>query len=244
VLQQYPKSYLPEGLIGHLKFAMRHEPLDLGLLEQVFRSIDGHELQTWIREEPTGTFARRAWYLYELLTGKTVDVPDIIPAGYIDLLDPKLHITGPAHQVRRRRVNDNLLGDGSYCPLLRRTPALDAATAKHLSEGARALVQSCDAGILARAVQYLFTKETKSSFAIEGESPSPERTHRFVTTLMNAAAFDTGSKEAFVRLQQSIVEPDTPKPAGGNHRITFRRHGQTTAKTSASPVLNPKTCPA
>ena len=29
VLQQYPKSYLPEGLIGHLKFAMRNEPLDL-----------------------------------------------------------------------------------------------------------------------------------------------------------------------------------------------------------------------
>jgi hypothetical protein len=210
VLQQYPKGYLPHGFAGHLKFAMRYEPIDLGVLAAVFSTINTRELEAWIRDEPTGVFARRAWFLYERLTGKTLDVSNLRSAGYIDLLDAKLHITGPASLsglASRQRVNDNLLGDMNYCPLVRRTPVLDAAMAKHLSQGARTVVEGCDPGVLARAVHYLFTKETKSSFEIEGEAPSPGRTHRFVTALMNAAAFDTASKEAFVRLQQSIVDP-------------------------------------
>ena len=32
VLEQYPRSYLPTGLVGNLRFAMRYEPIDLGVL--------------------------------------------------------------------------------------------------------------------------------------------------------------------------------------------------------------------
>jgi hypothetical protein len=79
--------------------------------------------------------------------------------------------------------------------------------AKDLAKEARTIVDGCDQGILTRAVHYLFTKETKSSFAIEGEVPNKDRTARFVAALENASAFDAGSKEAFVRLQNSIVDP-------------------------------------
>jgi hypothetical protein len=206
VLEQYPKSYLPDGITGHLKFAMRHEPLDLRVLSAVFAAMDVRELERWIREEPTGVFARRAWYLYELLTGRTLDVPDLIPSGYIDLLDPKLHVTGPRQLVRRQRVNDNLLGNRDYCPLVRLTPTIDSFIRKDLSSGTRAIIEGCDPAVLARAVHYLFTKETKSSFAIEGETPGADRTQRFVAALMEASSFDATSKDAYVRLQQSIVD--------------------------------------
>jgi len=79
--------------------------------------------------------------------------------------------------------------------------------AKDLAKEARSIVEGCDPAILTGAVHYLFTKETKSSFAIEGEVPNRDRTARFVAALENASAFDVGSKEAFVRLQNSIVDP-------------------------------------
>jgi hypothetical protein len=60
---------------------------------------------------------------------------------------------------------------------------------------------------LARAVHYLYTKETKSSFAIEGEVPSAKRTERFVAALTRAAKFDTSDPQAFIRLQNDIVDP-------------------------------------
>jgi hypothetical protein len=60
--------------------------------------------------------------------------------------------------------------------------------------------------VLERAVQYLFTKETQSSFAIEGEMPSPDRARRFVKALQSAGTFDTSSKDAYIRLQKTIVD--------------------------------------
>jgi Fic family protein len=77
---------------------------------------------------------------------------------------------------------------------------------KGLAQEARAIVNSCDPAVLARAVHYLFTKETKSSFAIEGEAPTKDRTERFVSALMKASAFDATSKDAFVQLQNAIVD--------------------------------------
>ena len=72
---------------------------------------------------------------------------------------------------------------------------------------AKSLVESCEPTILARAVHYLYTKETKSSFAIEGEVPSAKRTERFVAALTRAAKFDTSDPQAFIRLQNDIVDP-------------------------------------
>src|ERR1017187_6874890 len=207
ILEQYPKNYAPQGLFGNLRFALRYEPIALDVYLAIFQALDTLQLEEWIRCEPTSIFARRAWYLYELLKGKQLDIPGVIPSGYIDLLDPKTHLTGPRRLVRRQRINDNLLGSGAYSPLVRRTGALTAYMEKGLAQEASAIVKSCDPAILARAVHYLFTKETKSSFAIEGEAPSRDRTERFVAALMKASGFDATNKDAFVELQNAIVDP-------------------------------------
>lgn len=206
-LEQYPKSYTPQGLIGNLRFALRYEPIALDVYLAIFQALDTRHIEDWIRSEPTSIFTRRIWYLYELLMGRRLDIPDLIPSGYIDLLDPEIHITGPRRLIRRQRINDNLLGFSGYSPLVRRTETLKSFLEKGLAEEARAIVESCDPAILARAVHYLFTKETKSSFAIEGEAPSKDRTERFVAALMKASAFDATSKDSFVHLQNAIVDP-------------------------------------
>ena len=40
VLEQYPLSYAPRDLFGHLRFAMRYEPLDLNVLAAFFSMVD------------------------------------------------------------------------------------------------------------------------------------------------------------------------------------------------------------
>jgi Fic family protein len=207
VLEQYPQSYAPKDLFGHLRFAMRYEPIDLNVLAALFGKIDRKELEAWIKGEPVGKYPRRAWYLYELLTGTTLDVPEVPPTDNVPLLDPALHITTTGVRVRRQRIIDNLLGTRDYCPMIRRTDRLNAAMQQQLAEEAKSIVEGVDPVLLARAVHYLFTKETKSSFAIEGEVPSTDRTLRFVAALGRADHFDTSDKQAFVELQNSIVDP-------------------------------------
>lgn len=207
ILEQYPKSYRPaEGVAGHLRFALRYEPVELGAYHAVFQHIPKSDIEPWIQSEPNGVFARRAWYLYELLTGTTLDVEDLTSGPYVDLLDTKIHMVGPANRIRRQRVFDNLIGNRQYCPLLRRSEKIEAGIAKNLNERARALVAAVDPAVLKRAVHYLFTKETKSSFAIEGEEPSKDRTERFVVALMRADKFDPTSKSSLVELQNAIVD--------------------------------------
>ena len=207
VYESYPKNYAVTGLYENLKFALRYEPIDLGILKAAFIKISKHEIEKWIRSEPTGIYARKLWYLYELLTKNMLDLPDVPPTGYADLLNPKVQLTGKAIQVRRQRVNDNLLGDADYCPMIRRTEVLDNFVAESLDREARSIVEETDPFVLARAISYLYTRETKSSFAIEGETVGKGRSERFMSALENSADFDPNIKENFVELQNKIVDP-------------------------------------
>ena len=207
ILEQYPLAYAPKGLFGHLRFAMRYEPIDLNVLAALFDKIDRKEFEAWVKEEPVGQYTRRAWYLYEFLTGQTLDVPDVPPTGNVLILDPERHITSTGVRVKRQRVIDNLLGTRTYCPMIRRTDRLNAAIGQRLGEEAKKILAGVEPTLLARAVHYLFTKETKSSFAIEGEVPSTDRTLRFVAALGKADDFRVGDKQAFIDLQNSIVDP-------------------------------------
>jgi Fic family protein len=208
ILEQYPRSYRPaEGIVGQLRFALKYEPLDLAVYKSVFAHIPKTDVERWVQSEPNSIFARRAWYLYEMLTEATLDVADLTSGPYIDLLDQDLHLVGPATRIRRQRVFDNLLGNPAYCPLIRRTEKLNADLKKNLTERAQALVSGVEPAVLKSAIHYLFTKETKSSFAIEGEAPSKDRTERFVTALMRADKFDPTNKQSFIELQNMIVDP-------------------------------------
>jgi Fic family protein len=209
IVQQYPKAkgYRAEGLEGHLRFALKYEPVDLAVYRALFQKIDKADLEGWIKKAPHGIYARRAWYLYELLTGNVLDIQDVSSGRYIDLLNPDLHIVGPRRLITRHRLNDNLLGNKNYCPLIRRTALLEQNFKKNLADQARTLVAGIDPTVLKRAVAYLFTKETKSSFAIEGEKPSKGRTERFVAALARAESFDLSDKQAFIELQNAIVDP-------------------------------------
>src|ERR1039458_8008779 len=61
--------------------------------------------------------------------------------------------------------------------------------------------------LYARALQYLYTKETKSSYAIERETPDQRRSQKFADALREASKRDYLLKETIVNLQQTIVEP-------------------------------------
>jgi Fic family protein len=185
---------------------MRYEPIDIGVLKAAFSKIDPQTVEVWVNSERTGIYTRKLWYLYELLTGKVLDVPDIAPTGYVDLLNAKLQLTGKIVRIKRQRINDNLLGSAGYCPMIRLTDALKASIAEGLDKEAQGIVVESDPVILARAINFLYTSETRSSFAIEGERPSPSRAQRFVAALERAAEFDIGDKAAFIGLQNQIVD--------------------------------------
>lgn len=213
-----PLVYEPaesEGILGQVAFALKHEVPHLGLLAAVFSTLPPETVAAYVSGSPTGAYARRIGYLYELLTGRDVvsllPNPGVIRGSYVPLLDARKLVTAAPRRVARWRVEDNLPGDRDYAPMIERTPDAQAALSR---DWAKAVQEAVGGGenpeLLRRALHYLFRKETKSSFAIERESPSQERTSRFISALEQAgrATVETAlSETALVQLQRLIVDP-------------------------------------
>lgn len=202
-----PASYWPgESLGEHLEFALKYDGVNLALLDCLFAQPVEEELLEFIRSKPTGKYARRLWFLYEFLTGRTLPLEDLEQGNYIPLLDPEDYYTAqPARRSRRHRIHDNLLGDRDFCPIVRRTEALRAFESAQLSERCREAVVGYSERALRRALDYLYTKETKSSFAIEHDAIAGSRIARFLAILQRAEREDFCEHAQFVALQNQIV---------------------------------------
>ena len=94
-----------------------------------------------------------------------------------------------------------------------------------LTTRVRSLLQHYDPEVFTRAVNYLYTKETRSSFAIEGETAASNKTERFVTALKAASEFKF-RKDTLIALQGKIVDP---RFAATDWRVIQNFVGQTAA---------------
>ena len=188
----YPPKYWPGETLGdHLEFALKYDGTNLAILASLFQKASEDDLLDYVRSKPTGKYVRRLWFLYEFLTGKILPLDDLKRGNYIDLLEPDAYYTVvPARQIRRQRVNDNLLGERRFCPTIRRTDILRNFETDELHTRCRQVVSRYAPELLKRALSYLYTKETKSSFAIEHITPTSTRTERFVALLQLAEQED------------------------------------------------------
>jgi len=209
VVETYPAAYWPGESPGdHLEFALKYDGMNLGLLAVLLPAIGAEEVTRYVSSKPTGKYARRIWHFYEMLTGDRLALADITQQTYIDLLDDEEHFTSDRREpIRRQRINNNLLGDASFCPTVRRTAMISAFISRDLAARCRALISTYSPDLLRRALSYLFTKETKSSFEIESIKPDANRTERFISLLRAALKEDLCTKPRLIDLQNQIVDP-------------------------------------
>ena len=206
--ETFPKKHLHAGgFRDHLLFALKNEPTDLGVLHAAFKKTGPDPIRAWVLDEPSGAYSRRAWFLYEFLTGTTVDLPTAKKGNYVEVLSLKHHIVAQKQTSPRHRLYDNLLGVPGFCLTVRRTQKLADRMAMALDKEVVALTKSVDPELLRRAVGYLNTKETKSTFEIEGEVANPKHQERFVAALQTAGKFDLSDKAQLLALQNAIVDP-------------------------------------
>lgn len=174
------------NLRGHLTFHLKHEVLHLELLSRLFARIDPAELVTWIDDEPGGQYARRTGFLFEWLTGRRLDIHADIAGAYVDVVDDnKLVAASPGRSLpnRRWRVRDNLPGSPAFCPIIRKTVETRQAMAVDPQRLLNDLALEFGEDVLMRSAVWMTLRESKSSFAIEGESDQTDRIQRFADVL-------------------------------------------------------------
>jgi len=190
----------------HLTFALHHEDIDLLILKRAFDAVPQSVVEDFVHATPTGTLARRAWFFYEFLTGRILDLPDA--AGdltAVDLLSPDNYFTGKPTLSKRHRVRDNLLGSGNFCPIIRRTKMLEDCINLNLSEKAKGIVGKVGSHLITRAASFMLLADSRASFEIEGERPPRNRLERWGRAVSQAGK-NTLSLEEIVRLHGILIE--------------------------------------
>ncbi len=208
VCEIYPKSYDPGlGVFDQLEFSIKYEGINLEILSKLFEKLDPRSFISYIQSKPTGKYSRILWFLFENFTGNVLrQIPDLQTGRYINLLDPDLYYTSKAIRSRRHRVANNLLGGLHFSPMVRKTLLLEQYDKFHLDKKCLKLIHNYPDDIIARGIQFLYTKETKSSYQIERERPEAGRVLRFIETLKMAGRLDFLNKKSLVGLQNQIVE--------------------------------------
>ena len=208
VREIYPKKYdINDKTTTHLEFALKYDGVNLTLLRQIFEEMREEELIGYIREKPTGKYARRLWFFYEFLMDRELPIEDLKQGNYIDLLESDKYytITNPK-SIKRQRIRDNLLGNRDFCPMVRKTDKLKKYESLNLSQKSKDIVMNYPDRLLKRALSYLYTKETKSSFEIEQIKPSSSRVEKFIALLKEAQKDDFCTKDKLLQLQNRIVD--------------------------------------
>jgi len=209
VKELYPERYWPGKSVGEqLEFALKYDGVNLAILFSVFQVVEEEEILQYLHSKPTGKYARRLWYFYEFLTGKELPLDDLKQGNYVDLLENELYYTlDIGKSIKRQRVRDNQLGNEYFCPTVRRTEKLQKLDENDLQQKCQKIIAQYSESLLKRALSYLYTKETKSSFEIEHLQPTSSRLERFMGLLKEAEKEDFCNKEKLILLQNRIVDP-------------------------------------
>ena len=203
----YTRKYDPgDSLGGQLTFALKFEGINLEVLKAIFSVVDHKELGRFIKITPSGKYARKIWFLFEFLMGTELDLEPAKATNYIDLLEQARYHTAKIIPCRRQKINNNLLGDSRFCPMIRQTEKLKNFVDLQLDKKAKEIIGAYPGKVLLRAVSYLYTKETKSSFEIERATPDQKRAGRFVALLRLADDREFFNKPSLIELQQATVD--------------------------------------
>ncbi len=207
------KAY--ESAYENMIAAIKYQGIRLHFFSAMFEKIDVAELTAFILETPNSKYNRVIWYLYEWLTGDLLEIPDLTKGNYVDLFEEKFYYTiqnGERH--KRTRVVNNAIGTREFCPTIRKTPTIKELAKTDVYETAYEEVQklgeALSVDVIGRSINYLYTKETKSSTEIEKEQPDKKKMQRFLNSIKNAGLFEL-SKEKLINLQNQIVEEKAKK---------------------------------
>lgn len=202
-----PRHLPEESLIGHLTFALKYEGIELGVLKKIFTIIDPEEISAIILLEPTGQYSKRIWFLYEWLMGSKLGLPDLTSGNYIDLVDEKIQYACHATSEisKRHRVRNNLPGVNTFCPMVRKTALLENYKELDLQQQIKNIIGKIHPDVMARTAAFLLLKDSKASYAIEGERPPQNRAQRWGRAIGQAGQKRI-TKEELVRLQQIVID--------------------------------------
>ena len=174
------------------------------MLKRLFSALIPAEIEALVRAKPTGSYARRIWFLYEWLMSAQLDLPDADRGTYAPVVDSDQQWAVSGENSPRHRVRNNLPGTPEFCPLVFKTKRLTELVAMDLAARAQQATANIPKDLLSRTAAFLLLKDSRSSYAIEGERPPQDRIQRWGRAIREAGRRPVDLDE-LLRLQAIVI---------------------------------------
>ena len=198
------------SILEHLLFALKHETIQLPILHEALKLVPGDELVRALAAQRTGGYLRKAAYLWEKANGRALTLPwDTTGGNYLDLFDRDTCYTGPQwERSQKYRVNFNGIGPYEFCPVVQRDAALEQRGSDVLERLRAWATHPANAGILDRVMNWAYLSETRDSYAIENEAPSPDKERAFLQAMEHLRDRRPLTEDYLAELQNVVITND------------------------------------
>jgi len=191
---------------ANLEFAIKHEVLDLLVLKSILKRFAQSVMIESIKVNPKRILNKKIWFYYEFLLDKKLPIEDLSVGKYDNLLNEKRYITkNHPLKSKRHKINYNLLGTASLCPIVLRTDKLEQYMNAHLKTDISTTINKVSKSLMRRASSFLLLADSKASFEIEGERVTRNRIESW-GKIINEAGKKVLSLEEIERLHGILLE--------------------------------------
>lgn len=204
-----PRHVAPadDNILSHVLFALRYETIQIPILEYALRLVPATELLASLVRQPKGGYLRRAAYFWEKANGKPLPLPtDTTGGNYLEIFDPTAYYTGQIWERSQKfRVVFNGIGPYEFCPVVKRDAQLEQAGIEVLGQLQAWASDPKNAALLDRVMGWAYLSETRDSYAIESEVPSPDKEQSFLQAMTHLRDKTPLSEEYLIGLQNLVI---------------------------------------
>jgi hypothetical protein len=225
-----PRHVAPaEGasVLDHVLFGLKHETFQLAILHEALKLVPGEELSRALTAQRTGGYLRKAAFLWEKTNGRPLTLPwDTTGGNYVDIFDRDVYYTGPLwERSPKYRVNFNGIGPYEFCPVVRKDPGLEQRGRDVLRRLCAWATDPGNAAVLDRVMNWAYLSETRDSYAIENESPSPDKERAFLQAMEHLRDRTPLTEAYLVDLQNVVITTDLKLERAFRHRQNWLQRG-------------------
>ena len=167
-------------VIDHVLFALKHEGVNLQILSQTVLHISEKAMYQTVLSTPSSRYVRILGFLWETFNKRGLPEGLKISGPTVDVFDSAKYITMPGERNARWKVRFNGLGSLHYCVTVERTEAINHLLSQDVLSQANEFLSKLDQHSTDRALSWAYLHETESSYAIEREAPSANKSEAFV----------------------------------------------------------------
>lgn len=215
------------SILEHVLFALKHEATRIDVLHEALKLVAAEELVQAFGAQRQGAYLRRAAFIWEKANGRDLPLPWKSTGGnYIEFFEPGRYYTGPQwERSQKYRVNFNGIGPYDFCPVVRRDSVLERRGSSVLERLETWASDPRNVAILDRVMSWAYLSETRDSYAIENEAPTPDKERAFLRAMEQLRDRRPLTEDYLVDLQNLVITSAIGREHGFRARQNWLQRG-------------------